>query len=449
MTIQSALIVDDSKLARITLRKKLQRHGVQAEMAESAQEALEKLKTQKPEIIFMDHLMPEMDGFEATQVIRKMDGFRDLPIVMCTGKDHDGYLAEAQSVGANSTLAKPPTEESLSSILETDFSKMVLPKAPATPQEVPAEIANLGDEVLDLPDDFLMDAQGALDELEAVMSAEEEASLVEEGEVELADESLDDLLNGLLDETNEPDMLDVQTNVSEEVEREALDIDSLDTEEVVLADTQVEKVLVEPAVNGVEEPKASVPAEEPVMTAPAIDEGFINAQVEIALEAELQILKKDVAKLVEQRVEQALAEAKSSSEAYTKQAVSSIKLPKGLDEEAVKALVMPKLQSLWKKTATSINDQKRGFSEGLANYESTLLQKVDEKLAAATAEVPSEETPDDDLVAVNLEEQLQALQIELLDTQSSIRSAKVVGFLGFLSGIGAAAFMAAKFFGYI
>lgn len=126
MTIQSALIVDDSKLARVTLSKKLAKHGLTVQMAGSAEEAFAVITENCPEIIFMDHLMPDIDGFEATQKIRNMPGMENLPIIMCTGKDHAGYLAEAQAIGANSTLTKPPTEDSLKLILEMEFNHKAL-----------------------------------------------------------------------------------------------------------------------------------------------------------------------------------------------------------------------------------------------------------------------------------------------------------------------------------
>jgi CheY-like chemotaxis protein len=70
----------------------------------------------------MDHLMPEMDGFEATQALRADPKYANLPIIMCTGKDHDGYLVEAQAIGANQILSKPPVDEALQSLLAADFA---------------------------------------------------------------------------------------------------------------------------------------------------------------------------------------------------------------------------------------------------------------------------------------------------------------------------------------
>ena len=117
MGFRTALIVDDSKLARVTLKKKLEAHGLVVHVVDSAAQAYACLPSTQPDIIFMDHLMPEIDGFEATQHIRQMDNFGTTPIVMCTGKDHDGYLQEALAIGANFILSKPPVDEALAAIL--------------------------------------------------------------------------------------------------------------------------------------------------------------------------------------------------------------------------------------------------------------------------------------------------------------------------------------------
>jgi len=70
MTIKNALIVDDSKSARIMLQRLLAKMNVVALAVESAEEALSYLEKQHPDVIFMDHMMPGMDGLEATQTIK-------------------------------------------------------------------------------------------------------------------------------------------------------------------------------------------------------------------------------------------------------------------------------------------------------------------------------------------------------------------------------------------
>ncbi|UCE77836.1 MAG: response regulator, partial [Gammaproteobacteria bacterium] len=57
-----ALVVDDSKSARLVLRRMLEKHGIAVETVESARAALDFLGNQRPDVIFMDHMMPGMDG---------------------------------------------------------------------------------------------------------------------------------------------------------------------------------------------------------------------------------------------------------------------------------------------------------------------------------------------------------------------------------------------------
>ena len=70
MSAKRALIVDDSRSARIFLTRILQRYDLQVDGAASAEEAIEYLSAEHPDVIFMDHLMPGMDGFQALSAIK-------------------------------------------------------------------------------------------------------------------------------------------------------------------------------------------------------------------------------------------------------------------------------------------------------------------------------------------------------------------------------------------
>ncbi|WP_157496879.1 response regulator [Hahella ganghwensis] len=117
MTLQTALVVDDSKLARITLQRLLQKHNLQVELAESGVQAIEMLESARPDIIFMDHLMPVLDGFEATKKIKANPNTAHIPVIMCTGKEVENYDEQARGIGASGTLSKPPKPDQLSVVL--------------------------------------------------------------------------------------------------------------------------------------------------------------------------------------------------------------------------------------------------------------------------------------------------------------------------------------------
>ena len=116
--LNHVLLVDDSKSARFALRKLLERNGLRVDMAENAEEALGYLSENRPDVIFMDHFMPGMDGFEAVKIIKNQPNTASIPVVMCTSKDGDAYTAEAQAIGATDILSKPATPGSLSEVLD-------------------------------------------------------------------------------------------------------------------------------------------------------------------------------------------------------------------------------------------------------------------------------------------------------------------------------------------
>jgi len=116
--LNHALLVDDSKSARFALRKLLERNGLRVDIAENAEQALGYLNDNRPDVIFMDHFMPGMDGFEAVKILKNQPGTASIPVVMCTSKDGDAYMAEAQAIGAVDILSKPATPGSLEIVLD-------------------------------------------------------------------------------------------------------------------------------------------------------------------------------------------------------------------------------------------------------------------------------------------------------------------------------------------
>lgn len=117
------LVVDDSKSARFTLKRALSNLGHEVITAESGEQALELLCAEEPDIIFMDHLMPGLDGFETSKKIRSQKNFAQTPIVMCTAKDSESYAEEARKIGLSGTLPKPATEPQIKTIFETVFNR--------------------------------------------------------------------------------------------------------------------------------------------------------------------------------------------------------------------------------------------------------------------------------------------------------------------------------------
>lgn len=117
--MKNVLLVDDSRSARLVLKKMLEKNSLDVELAESGEEAIVYLQSCRPDVIFMDHLMPGMDGLEVAQIISSDPKTRDIPIVMCTSKEGDEYIAEAKAHGAAEILAKPPTLDQVRKVISS------------------------------------------------------------------------------------------------------------------------------------------------------------------------------------------------------------------------------------------------------------------------------------------------------------------------------------------
>ncbi len=101
-----ALIVDDSKSARLSLARILQKHAIEVDTAESAELAIEYLATHRPDAIFMDHMMAGMDGLQAVQIIKNNPRTATIPIMMYTSQEGELYVGQARALGAIGVLPK-------------------------------------------------------------------------------------------------------------------------------------------------------------------------------------------------------------------------------------------------------------------------------------------------------------------------------------------------------
>lgn len=117
MTAKRALIVDDSRSARVILSRMLEGYGLEVDSAESAEQALEYLHTVRPDVIFMDHLMPGMDGFQAIQAIKSNPDTAMIPVMMYTSQEGELYVSQARALGAVGVLPKTVKQVEVSRVL--------------------------------------------------------------------------------------------------------------------------------------------------------------------------------------------------------------------------------------------------------------------------------------------------------------------------------------------
>ncbi len=106
-TIRNALIVDDEMTNRLILRSLLKKQGYTTIEAENGREAIEMYLEHKPSIIFMDVMMPEMDGYEATRYIKNHAGNYFIPIIFLTAMTDEHSLQTCIDAGGDDFLTKP------------------------------------------------------------------------------------------------------------------------------------------------------------------------------------------------------------------------------------------------------------------------------------------------------------------------------------------------------
>lgn len=160
MAAKRALIVDDSRSARVILSRMLESYGLQVDAAETAEQAFEFLAHHRPDVIFMDHLMPGMDGFQAVQALKSNPATAMIPVMMYTSQEGELYVSQARALGAVGVLPKTVKHADVSRVLyqlnllhERREDRSVLFKAPqpeaASNQDVQVAAARV--EEIDLP----------------------------------------------------------------------------------------------------------------------------------------------------------------------------------------------------------------------------------------------------------------------------------------------------------
>ena len=113
------MIVEDNKTNQLLTKRIVKKMGHEAILAENGLVALQLLKTNKPDLILMDCMMPQMDGYEATRLIRAGSEMNDLPIIALTANNLDGDREKCIAAGMDDYMPKPLNV----SQLKTVFSK--------------------------------------------------------------------------------------------------------------------------------------------------------------------------------------------------------------------------------------------------------------------------------------------------------------------------------------
>jgi twitching motility two-component system response regulator PilG len=118
MTSLKILVVDDSKTIRRTAETLLAKEGCEVITAIDGFEALAKIADGKPDIIFVDIMMPRLDGYQTCALIKHNKQFRHTPVIMLSSKDGLFDRARGRIVGSEQYLTKPFTRDELVGAVE-------------------------------------------------------------------------------------------------------------------------------------------------------------------------------------------------------------------------------------------------------------------------------------------------------------------------------------------
>ena len=128
------LVVDDERHIVRLVEVNLQRAGYEVVTAFDGVEALEKVQSEKPDMIVLDVMMPRKDGFEVLQDLQANPGTADIPVIMLTAKAQDADIFRGWSSGVSSYLTKPFNPRELLTFVERIFQSVE--EGPATDENV-------------------------------------------------------------------------------------------------------------------------------------------------------------------------------------------------------------------------------------------------------------------------------------------------------------------------
>ncbi len=118
-------VIDDAKTIRMMMTHTLKNMGCEVECAEDGYKALGMLRRFKPDLIFLDITMPELDGYQTCTLIRNADDTRNTPVVMLSSSDGIFDIAKGQARGATAHVTKIPPESVLRELIYHHTSKQV------------------------------------------------------------------------------------------------------------------------------------------------------------------------------------------------------------------------------------------------------------------------------------------------------------------------------------
>ena len=117
------LVIDDSKTIRRTAETLLAKEGCEVHTAVDGFDALAKIAETTPDIVFVDIMMPRLDGYQTCSLIKHNKAYKNIPVIMLSSKDGLFDRARGRIVGSEQYLTKPFTKDELLSAIESQVEK--------------------------------------------------------------------------------------------------------------------------------------------------------------------------------------------------------------------------------------------------------------------------------------------------------------------------------------
>jgi twitching motility two-component system response regulator PilG len=119
------MVIDDSNTIRRSAEIFLLQAGCQVVLAEDGFDALAKIADHQPDVIFVDIMMPRLDGYQACALIKRHERYRSIPVIMLSSKDGVFDRARGRMVGCDQYLTKPFSKDELLRAVSTQTTTLL------------------------------------------------------------------------------------------------------------------------------------------------------------------------------------------------------------------------------------------------------------------------------------------------------------------------------------
>ncbi|MFP4489107.1 MAG: PleD family two-component system response regulator [Bacteroidales bacterium] len=107
MSNKTILIIDDSNTNLVLLESLFKRNGYSVHSATCAKEGMKTLEEMHPDLIYLDLLMPDVDGFEFLRILRNNSEWKDIPVIILSAVNEEEVISKSIALGAKDYLTKP------------------------------------------------------------------------------------------------------------------------------------------------------------------------------------------------------------------------------------------------------------------------------------------------------------------------------------------------------